>query len=84
MKFTMNVECTPEEARSFFGLPDVQPIQEAVMKELENRMMANIRAMDPQALMQQWFPVGMQNFEQMQKMFWGQAGVTPSSEPRKK
>jgi hypothetical protein len=72
MKFTMNVECTPEEARQFFGLPDVQPMQAVVMKELEERMLANIRAMDPATMMQQWFPVGMQNFEQLQKAFWGQ------------
>ena len=31
MKVTVNVECTPEEARTFLGLPDVQPMQEAVM-----------------------------------------------------
>ncbi len=75
MKITMNVECTPEEARSFFGLPDVAPMQEAVMQELQAQMIANIKAMDPQALIQQWVPLGMQNMEQMQKMFWGQAGV---------
>ena len=26
MKFTINVECTPEEARRFVGLPDVTPL----------------------------------------------------------
>jgi len=72
MKFTMNVECTPEEARSFFGLPDVQPMQERLMAELENRLMSNIHAMDPATIAQTWMPAGMQNFEQMQKMFWGQ------------
>ena len=75
MKFTMNVDCTPEEARAFFGLPDVAPMQEAVMEELQGQMIANIKAMDPQALMQQWAPIGMQNLEQMQKLFWGQAGL---------
>lgn len=72
MKFTMNVECTPEEARAFFGLPDVQPMQERFMAEIEQRMLANVRAMDPEAMARTWFPAGMQNFEQMQKLFWGQ------------
>lgn len=72
MKFTMNVECTPEEARSFFGLPDVQPMQERLMAELETRMMDNLRAMAPEAIVSTWFPAGMQNMEQLQKMFWGQ------------
>jgi len=28
MKITMNIDCTPDEARAFFGLPDVKPMQE--------------------------------------------------------
>ena len=72
MKVTVNVECTPEEARVFMGLPDVQPMQAAMMQELQDRMSAGFRATDPQALMTSWFPNGMQNAEQLQKMFWGQ------------
>lgn len=72
MKFTVNMECTPEEARRFFGLPDVQPMQEAVMKELQERMLANIRAMDQGEMMRQWFPMSVQAFDNFQKMFWAQ------------
>lgn len=72
MKFTMNVECSPEEARSFFGLPDVQPMQERLMAEMEQQLLANVRAMDPAEIARTWFPAGLQNFEQMQKLFWGQ------------
>lgn len=72
MKFTMNVECTPEEARAFFGLPDVQPMQERLMADLEQQLRSNLRAMDPETIARTWFPAGMQNFEQMQKLFWGQ------------
>jgi hypothetical protein len=43
MKVTMNVDCTPEEARAFLGLPDVKPMQEHLMRELQERMAANIR-----------------------------------------
>jgi hypothetical protein len=45
MKITMDVECTPEEARAFLGLPDVKPMQEQLMREVQDRMTANIRAM---------------------------------------
>ena len=72
MKFTMNVECTPEEARAFFGLPDVQPMQERMMRELEQQLLHNVRAMDPETIARTWCPAGLQNFEQMQKLFWGQ------------
>ena len=35
MKVKFDIECTPQEARAFFGLPDVEPMQAAMMKELE-------------------------------------------------
>lgn len=76
MKVTVNIDCTPEEARTFFGLPDVKPMQEAMMRELEERMKSNLSAMDPETMMKTWLPLGiqggMQGFEQMQKMFWSQ------------
>lgn len=74
MKITINVDCSPEEARSFLGLPDVKPMQAAMMEEVENRMRANMEAMDPETLMKTWLPAGMESLEQMQKMFWGQMG----------
>lgn len=72
MKISVDIDCTPEEARRFLGLPDVAPMQEAVMKEVQDRMMANLNAMDPETMINTWMPVGMQGFEQLQKMFWGQ------------
>lgn len=72
MKFSVNVECTPEEARAFMGLPDVQPMQEAMMKDLQDRLRANMAAMDPETIMKTWLPASLQGAEQMQKMFWSQ------------
>ena len=37
MKMTMNVECTPEEARRFVGLPDVTPLNEMLVREMTSR-----------------------------------------------
>ena len=78
MKINVEVDCTPEEARTFLGLPDMQPMQEVLMKELEARMRANIQAMDPEPIMKTWLPAGMQGMEQMQKMFWSQLQQTMS------
>ena len=72
MKVTVNVDCTPEEARTFMGLPDVQPMQQAVMAELEQQMKKNIGAMSPEAMVQTWLPAGMHGAESIQKMFWNQ------------
>ena len=43
MKVTINVDCTPEEARSFFGLPDVAPMQEVILNEVRDRILKNLR-----------------------------------------
>jgi hypothetical protein len=37
MKVNVEVTCTPEEARAFFGLPDLKPMQQRVMGEIEER-----------------------------------------------
>lgn len=70
MKVTVNVECTPEEARAFFGLPDVKPMQEAVMAQVQEKLMANIQAMDPETIMRSWNSASMQGMEQLQQAFW--------------
>lgn len=72
MKITVNVECTPEEARRFLGLPDVQPLQDAVMQQMQDRVMNSLNAMDPEQLLKTWAPMGLQNLEQIQKFFFSQ------------
>ncbi|MBW7851764.1 MAG: hypothetical protein H3C38_14825 [Rhodospirillales bacterium] len=81
MKITVNVDCTPEEARAFFGLPDVKPMQDALLRQAQDRLSAAMAAMDPEAMMRAWLPPGMQSFDQFQK-FWAQmAGAPPRKEP---
>ncbi len=72
MKFRVDVDCTPEEARAFLGLPDVRPMQEALMAQMQDRMSANLQAMDPEALFKTWFPTQVQNLGALQDIFWTQ------------
>lgn len=74
MKVTINIDCTPEEARHFLGLPDVKPMQDAMMDEIQERMRANLAAMEPEALFKTWLPAGLHNLEEMQKAFWAGFG----------
>jgi len=76
MKITINVDCTPEEARAFLGLPDVAPMQETMMEEVRKRMTAALEASDPETLMKTWMPLGLQGLEQAQRMFWSQLAKT--------
>lgn len=73
MKISVDVECTPEEARAFLGLPDVAPLQEAVMGQIQDRMIANLQAMDAESLFRTWLPLSVQGLEQVQKAFWAAA-----------
>ena len=79
MKISVDVECSPEEARAFLGLPNVAPLQDALMQQLQDRMSANMQAMDMESLIRSWFPVGVQGMEQIQKAFWSAATGAASS-----
>ena len=70
MKITFDVDCTPDEARSFLGLPNVKPMQDALLSKIEERMTVNLDAISPEALLKTWLPAGVQGMEQLQKMFW--------------
>ncbi|MDO5629831.1 MAG: DUF6489 family protein [Mobilicoccus sp.] len=55
MKITVEIDCTPTEMRSFFGLPDVEPLQQAVMAEMERQMVGAMDQFSPASLMRDWF-----------------------------
>lgn len=83
MKIHIDIDCTPEEARHFFGLPNVQPMQEALMARLQDRMARYFDAMEPEALMKIWFPGGLTGLsafqEQLWRQFMGSAGESRAS-----
>ena len=74
MKITMNVECTPEEARAFLGLPDLKPMQDRLIKDIEEQMAARLKAMSPEEMMKAWMPAA-KGLEQMQAFFSQMAGA---------
>ena len=70
MKFNIEIDCTPEEARKFLGLPDVSAVQERLMSQVETQMSAALKDMAPDAMLKTWLPAGMEGFDQKQKAFW--------------
>ena len=78
MKITLNVDCTPQEARAFLGLPDVTAMNEAMMAEMQLRMKSNMAALQPEELMKSWMAFGGQATEQFRKLMTAAAtGNTP-------
>ncbi|WP_417430888.1 DUF6489 family protein [Kiloniella sp.] len=83
MKITFDIDCTPEEARQFLGLPDVSELQKEAIEEVRKKMLETIQASDSETLMKTWMPASMQGFDQMQKMFWSQFSQDSSKKPSK-
>jgi hypothetical protein len=84
MKVNVEIDCTQLEARQFFGLPDVMPMQVAVMDKLQEQMLANIETVTPEALMKSWFTFDPKLAERFQDMFVTMAGLGGSRPTDKK
>ena len=67
MKINVEVDCSPEEARRLFGLPDVAPMQRAVVAKLQGQVPAAVGATSPEALLRIWAPLVPQTPERMQE-----------------
>lgn len=83
MKVTVNIDCTPEEARRFMGLPDLSGAQQAVVDEWQRRALEALDTLDPQNLFKGWVPQGNEAWDQMQKAFWS-AMTDPSGDADRK
>ena len=75
MKVKIEIDCTPIEARDFLGLPDVKPMQEAMMDQMQAKMQENIANFTPEALMRTWFSFDPKVAERFQDMFMNMAGL---------
>ncbi len=84
MKIKLDIDCTPQEARAFFGLPNVAPMQERLMADIEEQIKSNMSAMDPDNLMRYWVPGGFRGLEDFQKSIWTAftSGMAASSEEK--
>ena len=60
MKVHVEIECSPEEARRFMGLPDVTPLNDKLVEEMQSRMEKNLALMSPDTMMSSWMAVGTQ------------------------
>jgi hypothetical protein len=82
MKVNVEIDCTPLEARQFFGLPDVAPMQNAVMDKLQQQMVSNIEKISPETMLQSWFDPKIA--ERFQDMFVAMAGLGGPTKKDKK
>ena len=79
MKIRIEVDCTPEEARGFLGLPDVRALQEHMMAEVQAKFAQSMSMMDPETVMNKWVPASMQGMEALSKLMWETAAEAMGS-----
>jgi len=74
MKISLDIDCTPEEARRFLGLPDVSALNERLMEQLAARLESGLDPAELDRLLQGWMPAAasgaMGDWQQWQKAFW--------------
>ena len=80
MKIKLDIDCTPDEMREFFGLPEIKPLQEELLKEVRERLSANLKAMDPEAMLKTWLPATLKGFEQLRRCSCHGWAALPASE----
>jgi hypothetical protein len=68
MKVKVEIDCTPEEARTLMGLPDVTVLNDHMVGELQKRMDANMALLQPDELLKTWGAFGGQAQEKFRKL----------------
>jgi hypothetical protein len=68
MKITVDVDCTPEEARRFLGLPDLSPVHQVYLDKLQRMVSDGVTPDMVGEMMKSWGPMteaGMNMWRQM-------------------
>lgn len=77
MKINVEIDCTPEEARRFMGLPDLAPVHD---KYIATMLQTMDKGMSPElidGLVRSWAPMGEAGLTMWRKLF-DQAGTKPN------
>lgn len=68
MKINIDIDLSPKEAREMLGLPDLEPLQKATMKKIQEKIDQGVEEMsDPELLLKRYMPLGIQGIEQFQQ-----------------
>ena len=75
MKFTVDVDCTPEEARRFLGLPDLSPVHDAYVEKMKSFVTDGATPEMFRDVMKAWGPMNEAGMAMWRQML-GQVGGT--------
>ena len=57
MKVHFDIECTPEEARAFLGLPDLKPVHDIYVDRMQALIRDGLTGADFERVMKSWSPL---------------------------
>lgn len=77
MQFNVNVDCTPQEARAFLGLPDMAPLHAIYLDRMKELVTDGVRPEDMERLYRMWGSGMSEGIEQFQKLFRAASGTAP-------
>ncbi|CAN7476370.1 DUF6489 family protein [Phenylobacterium sp. LjRoot225] len=77
MKMIVEIDCTPEEARRFLGLPDVSVLNEHIVSEMQKQIGSNMAMLAPDELVKNWMAYGQGAQEQFRKLM--EAGMSAAA-----
>ncbi|WP_416886336.1 DUF6489 family protein [Marinospirillum sp.] len=68
MKVNVEIDMTPDEFRKAMGLPDVQPLQEELMRRIQEQMEAGVEGYDALSLLKPFVSQSFDSVNTYQKM----------------
>lgn len=83
MKLNITVDCTPEEARAFLGLPDVTALNDTLVESVKQRVEQNMELVSPEFYLKQWYSMGGQVQDSFMNMMTAGARAVAGGEPEK-
>lgn len=78
MKVTIDIECTPEEARRAVGLPDVTPLHDLYLAKMMQAMEGRAQPEAVEAMIRSWMPMGEAGVTMWRQLF-EQGAAKPGS-----
>ena len=70
MKISFDIDCTPAEARSFLGLPDLTPLHDLYLDRMKGFVADGLTPADFEKLARTWMPGMTEGLEQWRNAFW--------------
>lgn len=74
MKVTVDVDCTPEEARRFLGLPDLTPVHQAYVDRMTKFVTDSTSTEGFGELMKSWGPMSEASMSMWRQMIEQMSG----------